>query len=381
MGRTWKGEGTPAGAIGLVMGENQPVKMLSADLALDEALAAAVEFARSAVVDEVGAERVGEQLEVAMEGERLATHLFDCTSAGYRGWRWAVTLARTPDGQNPTVCDVVLLPGPESLVAPAWIPWSERVQPGDLGVGDVFPTSPEDPRLIAGFTDEDDLEGLGSRSPLAPSTWELGLGRARVLSQIGRDDAADRWYASETGPESAMAKSAPLPCASCGFVMPMGGAFGQMFAVCANVMSPADGRVVALDFGCGAHSEVQVDEVIVEGLAPDRMLAGDGPALELPEGGDLDAIEDVSTLGSDDDDEADEPRIDALALDDDLVEDAMEDLIGSVSSEDLEGLMLDDSAELEGSGEADEPSKDAEPEAGPAPKRSRGRGWLRGRLS
>ena len=104
------------------MGENQPVEIMSADLALDEALAAAVEFARSAVVDEVGAERVGEHLEVAMEGERLATHLFDCTSPGYRGWRWAVTLARTPDAQGPTVCDVVLLPGPDSLVAPQWVP-------------------------------------------------------------------------------------------------------------------------------------------------------------------------------------------------------------------------------------------------------------------
>ena len=133
---------------------------------------------------------------------------------------------------------------------------------------------------------------------------------------------------------------------------------------------------------CNEQAELEEDRRI-DGAAEDPPddLAGDGPALELPEGGDLDAIEDVSTLGSDDDDEADEPRIDALALDDDLVEDAMEDLIGSVSSEDLEGLMLDDSAELEGSGEADEPSKDAQPEAGPAPKRSRGRGWLRGRLS
>jgi hypothetical protein len=37
----------------------------------------------------------------------------------------------------------------------------------------------------------------------------------------------------------------------------MGGPLGQLFAVCANVMSPADGRVVALSYGCGAHSEVE----------------------------------------------------------------------------------------------------------------------------
>ncbi len=34
---------------------------------------------------------------------------------------------------------------------------------------------------------------------------------------------------------------------------------GQVFAVCANEMSPADGKVVALTFGCGAHSEVEAD--------------------------------------------------------------------------------------------------------------------------
>ena len=375
MGHVAKGRGDPpAGVIGPVMGENQPVEIMSADLALDEALAAAVEFARSAVVDEVGAERVGEHLEVGMEGERLATHLFDCTSPGYRGWRWAVTLARTPDAQGPTVCDVVLLPGPDSLVAPQWVPWSDRVQPGDLGVGDVFPTSPQDPRLVAGFTDEDDLEGLGSLSPLAPSTWELGLGRARVLSPIGRDDAADRWYASETGPDSAMAKSAPLPCLSCGFLMPMGGAFGQLFAVCANVMSPADGRVVALNFGCGAHSEVQVEEILGDETARDEVRSDEEFSGDvLPVGGDLDAIEDVSSDAHSDEDAADEPPLDALILDDDLVEDAMEDLIDSVPSEAVEGLLLDDS------GESDEPSETAEPAAGKAPKRSRGRGWLRGR--
>lgn len=351
---------------------------MSADLALDgavtdpdEVLSAAVEFARSAVSEEVGSDRVGAHLEVAMEGERLATHLFDCTSPGYRGWRWAVTLARTPLTQDPTVCDVVLLPGPDSLVAPQWVPWSERVQPGDLGVGDVFPTGPQDPRLVAGFTDEDDLEGIGSLSPLSPGTWELGLGRVRVLSQIGRDDAADRWYASDTGPDSAMAKSAPLPCVSCGFLMPMGGAFGQMFAVCANVMSPADGRVVALDFGCGAHSEVQVEEVLADEVASDEVFSDETSALELlPEGGDLDSIEDVA-----DDDVAVEPVIDALALDDDLVEDAIEDLIDSVPSEAVESLLLDQSVESE------LPSADIEPEAGPAPKRSRGRGWLRGRAT
>ncbi len=339
------------------MGHNESVEILSADLALDEALAAAVEFAHDAVAAEVGAARVGEHLEVAMEDERLATHLFNCTSPGYRGWRWAVTLARTPGDESPTVCDVVLLPGPDALVAPAWVPWSERVQPGDLGVGDVFPTGAQDPRLVAGFTDEDDLDGVGSHSPLSPSTWELGLGRPRVLSQIGRDDAADRWYAGDTGPDSAMAKSASLTCLTCGFLMPMGGAFGQMFAVCANVMAPADGRVVALDYGCGAHSEVQIDEVVNEGAV--ETTVDDVPVSDQDlESGDEHEFSAVAELLPD-------------LIDDDVLE--------------VEGVLPDDAGAhdepvgTEAAIELVELVELVEPEA-PA-KRPRGRGWLRGRSS
>jgi hypothetical protein len=35
---------------------------------------------------------------------------------------------------------------------------------------------------------------------------------------------------------------------------------GQAFGVCANAFAPADGRVVALNYGCGAHSEVEGGE-------------------------------------------------------------------------------------------------------------------------
>jgi hypothetical protein len=52
-----------------------------------------------------------------------------------------------------------------------------------------------------------------------------------------------------------MAQAAPASCVSCGFLVPMAGALRQAFGVCANEYSPADGQVVSLSFGCGAHSE------------------------------------------------------------------------------------------------------------------------------
>ncbi len=229
-------------------------------MTIDKVIAQAVDLARAAAEEVAHANSVGGHLEVVAEDERVATHYFACTDPGYVGWRWSVTLARASRARVATVDEVVLLPGPEALVAPAWVPWSERVQPGDLGVGVIWETSADDPRLTAGMTGADDLEGLAGQAPVHPSTWEIGLGRERVLSAWGRDDAAHRWHDGERGPDSAMARSVSLTCASCGFLLPIGGPLGQAFGVCAQAMSPADGAVVSLGFGCGAHSQIAVAE-------------------------------------------------------------------------------------------------------------------------
>ncbi len=222
---------------------------------LDPLCRDAVDLARGAILQIAPADHVGDHLGTSAEDERLVTHRFACTAAGYRGWHWAVTVARAARAKVATVDEVVLLPGPESLVAPAWVPWSERVAPGDLGVGDVLPTSDDDERLAPGWSALDDLAAAADDVPLRPDGWELGLGRRRVLSAYGRDDATHRWWTGETGPETPMARSAPAPCSTCGFLLPIGGPTGAAFGVCANGLAPADGRVVSLAYGCGAHSE------------------------------------------------------------------------------------------------------------------------------
>jgi len=223
--------------------------------AIDAVCRDAVELARAALASTAPAEHVGEHLGVVAEEERVVTHRFACLAPGYRGWQWAVTVARAPRARTATVDELALLPGPEALVAPPWVPWSDRVAPGDLGVGDVLPTTDDDPRLAPGWSGLDDLAAASDEPGLRPNGWELGIGRRRVLSPEGRDAAAVRWLRGDTGPQSAMAKAAPGSCATCGFLLPIGGPTGSAFGVCANDMSPADGRVVSLSFGCGAHSE------------------------------------------------------------------------------------------------------------------------------
>jgi hypothetical protein len=221
----------------------------------DPICAAAIDLAQAAAVAEAGAEGVGEHLGVIAENDLVATHLFECTMAGYVGWQWQVSVTRAPGTQRVTISEVSPAPTPDALVTPAWVPWTERILPGDLSSGTVVPTPADDPRLLPGWSGSDDLTAELDPGPLHPVSWEPGLGRKRVPSPQGRTEAAVRWYRGDAGPNSAMARAAPAQCGSCGWMMTIGGPLGQMFGVCTNTLSPSDGHVVSFDHGCGGHSE------------------------------------------------------------------------------------------------------------------------------
>lgn len=268
----------------------------------------ALDIARAALLESAPEHHVGAFLTSALDdvdGARITTHTFECTNPAYPGWYWAVATVQVPGSDEFTVSEVNLLPGSEALVPPHWQPWSTRVQPGDLGVGDLLPTEPGDPRLAPGFTDTDAAEDL---APLAPVAWELGLGRESVLSPLGLELAVDRWMSGQTGPRAAMAKAAPSQCSTCGFLAPIGGSVGQAFGVCANAYGAADGQIVALDFGCGAHSSVRIDHsrpVPVVGLAVDDDADEVSGAEDLPEYEDEPASEEDRAGGDNGDDDPD----------------------------------------------------------------------------
>ena len=215
----------------------------------DKVLIAAVDLARAAAVAIAEPDTVGEHVGMAQDGERLATHFFVCTAAGYPGWAWAVSVARVPRGKVATVCETTLVPGPDALLSPAWVPYAQRLAPGDIGPGDVLPKVPDDPNLMFGY------EATGDDEADRIALFELGLGRIRVLSRDGRGAAAARWVDGPGGPLAEIAVKSPAKCRSCGYFVPMSGALRSAFGVCANEWSPSDGRVVTLDHGCGAHSE------------------------------------------------------------------------------------------------------------------------------
>ncbi|MFM2023401.1 MAG: hypothetical protein RIR89_793 [Actinomycetota bacterium] len=53
---------------------------------------------------------------------------FESTKRGYEGWQWVVTVTQPDKRKPPTISEVTLIAGPKALLAPAWVPWSERLK-------------------------------------------------------------------------------------------------------------------------------------------------------------------------------------------------------------------------------------------------------------
>ena len=240
---------TDAGAPAGESGEPNAVVVLSDEL---------IAMARAAAVEEAGIEAaVGDYLGARAEDAVATSASFATTDRGYRGWYWLVTVA-VVEPAHPTISEVVLLPGDGALLAPAWVPWADRMGAKDLTPGVLAPTPADDFRLEPGYTGgehaavADPAEASQTRALVA----ELGLGRDRVLSLAGRDAAAERWLDGPGGPDTPMAQQAPALCTTCGFFVALQGDLGRLFGACTNELSPSDGAVVARTHGCGGHSDV-----------------------------------------------------------------------------------------------------------------------------
>jgi hypothetical protein len=241
----------------------------------DETLVA---FARAAAEEVAGPDSVGDYAGSVDEGGSdvagaLASHHFVCLQNGYLGWYWSVSVST-----GPTVNDVVLLPGEQAVVAPEWTPYRERIRPGDLSPGDLLPPEEDDIRLVPAWSagdSQDTVDRYFAR--------EVGLGREWVLSFAGRGLAADRWLDGSYGPNTPIAEQAPGTCSSCGFLISLAGPLSDQFGVCANGMANADGHVVALTHGCGAHSKAKLSR----SAAPQTLPP---PAFDTLNVDDIDAI-------------------------------------------------------------------------------------------
>ncbi len=271
--------------------------------AIETKLNNAKDVARNFLIEDITEQRVGEYLGFEVEGENTLTHKFKCVDKAYFGWHWSVTLAVADDSSEVTVSEILLLPGEKAILAKPWVPWEQRVEPGDIGVGDVLPTAADDVRLVPGYTGVDDL----FEEKLTPQGWEVGLGRFRVLSVPGKDETAIRWYDGDRGPRAAIAEAVTDKCVTCGFYVAISGSLGQSFGVCTNKFAADDGKVVALDHGCGGHSEIVVDLHSI----PTGGMVFDDNNLDTAEVIDEEVVEaEVADIDEDDDDDTEVEDLD-----------------------------------------------------------------------
>ncbi|WKD58076.1 hypothetical protein CAPI_07700 [Corynebacterium capitovis DSM 44611] len=205
----------------------------------------AVSTARAAL-GEIAEGGVGEHIGVAGVSRNVATHRFVADVPGYPGWEWNAVVACATGSTWVTVNEVALVPSPsgEALEAPQWVPYAERLRPGDLRPGDLLEPAPDDPRLTDDSFDRDAVTLPGRET-------------RKYLTRAGLDEARRRWRTGDYGPNSEFAAQAQLKCRSCAFFLPFGEPVGDNFGACCNEFS-ADGRVVSASYGCGAHSDTRV---------------------------------------------------------------------------------------------------------------------------
>ncbi|MFI7482790.1 DUF3027 domain-containing protein [Kocuria sp. M1R5S2] len=163
----------------------------------DPLLVADVGTARAGVEEIADPAEIGSGHRVVVEEDRLVVHLFECTRPGYRGWNWFASLARAPRSRAVTVCEVGLLPGDEALLAPEWVPWSERVSAEERAeekaqeedaAGEGAEDAADPAGDEAGERAEDRADGAGDG---AEGTGNTSAGRTESAAEGHDADAPD----------------------------------------------------------------------------------------------------------------------------------------------------------------------------------------------
>ena len=105
---------------------------------------------------------VGKFLGTSSENKDTTSYRFESKLTGYVGWEWNVVVFQAKKSDAATVSEVVLLPGKESIVAPSWVPWSERRAEIEKNKAEQLPLADLDVPVDS----EPDSKDAGKRPPL-----------------------------------------------------------------------------------------------------------------------------------------------------------------------------------------------------------------------
>jgi hypothetical protein len=116
--------------------------------------------ARAALLEITPESTIGEISGRVDEGDGAVSVSFAAEMAGYPGWHWTVSVA-TLEGEEPSVLEVELMPGDGALLAPDWVPWSERLaeyEAAQEAVPDEFDSVEVDLDALAAADGDDSVD-------------------------------------------------------------------------------------------------------------------------------------------------------------------------------------------------------------------------------
>jgi hypothetical protein len=111
------------------------------------------QVARDALAEITAAGTFGDLISETAEDDGVYTMLFAATMGGYPGWHWTVSLAEVP-GDSPTVLETELMPGEGALLAPDWVPWSQRLE--EYRAAQAAAGEPDETASLEGDDEDDD---------------------------------------------------------------------------------------------------------------------------------------------------------------------------------------------------------------------------------
>ncbi|WP_146080298.1 DUF3027 domain-containing protein [Pseudoclavibacter sp. RFBG4] len=161
---------------------NEAVLAAPLGVALDAVeLESSRRLAWSALLDVTPASELGELVAVVPEeDEGVYTLQYTTRLPGYPDWRWNVSLVRLVDQAEPTVLEAELLPGDGALLAPSWVPWSDRL--ADYEAAQL---------LEAGEVVDVDGENAEAAGAEAAPRSSKRIRRTRTRRRIGADGATE----------------------------------------------------------------------------------------------------------------------------------------------------------------------------------------------
>lgn len=151
----------------------------------DPELAPSIELARAALAEVTNPDDLGEFCGIVDEGEGVYSLQFETKRPGYPDWRWTVSLIHLVDEEAPTVLETELLPSEDSLLAPSWRPWAERLAEFEEAVA-------EREAAEAAATEGSEVEGGEARPVRRVQRIERTRRRRRTRSgEVIIEDSAD----------------------------------------------------------------------------------------------------------------------------------------------------------------------------------------------